>query len=768
MMKNYFVKYNFTHISSPLLHYHHLGLEVRRCTNMNSRILGQKIAQARMSGEPVVEKIEAAKECEMEAFAKCFYWSGTLKDAEVLHLYTSMVQHCGRCSEIVILQWQHARITEQAEDLGYMNPVLEIDVNRLKTATECKNQSEKLYHYTHAKTFHDSLIFNMFFHKCMMQYYMTDDMDSTYMFPEWEKLVVREEGKVRSNCTSKFKQSWDHVLQQVIRYGNQVDDLLQKVENRVRNEGTEDFFPSEDELRELKRLFAFEKKIKSSHAMKNLGVSRLSDDIFLPVQDFMAHCGWALKNLNTFFDYWNGSKKSMIRCGKSLAGWSLSSDGRNYVGGLSPSLLSIDANPGTVDKFRDTLLGNSKYLDNDVKDLLLADGLRWYKPFLKFLMTDPFTLYKSEEDVLAKHPFGAAITLACTSVGIEVSEIKKWAENVNLGWQKLNLPYIPYAAGINMKDIDIIKLPGDMTLEKMMTNLTLDKHDVVRKMVDVESAIQTANNKTVMTLTQEVQHLRADVQNQQNDIHSIKVLFGLLVSKPTEVKQVLDLLSSNPVEAKQLVELLSAKQTGQPTKEATPTSKPVTTYEGVSFDLHKQQMVKFSKQKKWGKYFYYWKSRNVEDSYRALEKKDDKNFALVPTMQKFVKSFIDVDVVSRLDQEPEEQDNNAHQEWKMLYYKSYDQAVQTIKVKMLQCEPVAPRTLMSENKNVTLSWFRSNRYATAKWMKDHQDDAVKRAYVESGMKEYLEIKERESSRKRNTSDMLDGDSDDTNNKQRKE
>ena len=116
---------------------------------------------------------------------------------------------------------------------------------------------------------------------------------------------------------------------------------------------------------------------RSAHCGKNFGIDILGNVMFLPIQDIFAHSGWIVKNFNTFFDYWTGTMKSLKRSGKALGGWNVTGGGNVVSGGISPTLDAIkNCNRDSLMKFRDTLLGIDILLDS-VKNLLLANGLRF-------------------------------------------------------------------------------------------------------------------------------------------------------------------------------------------------------------------------------------------------------------------------------------------------------------------------------------------------------------------------------------------------------
>ena len=109
----------------------------------------------------------------------------------------------------------------------------------------------------------------------------------------------------------------------------------------------------------------------------------------LCMKDMVARAGWLVKTFHSFFDYWNGTKRSMVKTGKALAGWCAGNAESGYTSGKPLSLSHITSDEEKVDGFVSSLLGHKTLLDRDVKRLLVANGLRFYDDFVMFLGKDP-------------------------------------------------------------------------------------------------------------------------------------------------------------------------------------------------------------------------------------------------------------------------------------------------------------------------------------------------------------------------------------------
>ena len=109
--------------------------------------------------------------------------------------------------------------------------------------------------------------------------------------------------------------------------------------------------------------------------------------------------GWELKTFNTFFDYWKGTMLSMRKSGKVLAGWTSGNDDSSHTSGCPPTLDSISkSDKAKVSLFVKTLLGDHKHIKAGVKELLVANMMRFWNDFLAIIEEDPEGRYHAVRD----------------------------------------------------------------------------------------------------------------------------------------------------------------------------------------------------------------------------------------------------------------------------------------------------------------------------------------------------------------------------------
>ena len=80
--------------------------------------------------------------------------------------------------------------------------------------------------------------------------------------------------------------------------------------------------------------------------------------------------------------------KSMNKSGRVMHGW-IKDDG-----GCPPSMKSIKRSRDKIDSFIKHLIGHQLLLSNNVKDIMVANGICFFSDFLSFLETEPSGKYQ--------------------------------------------------------------------------------------------------------------------------------------------------------------------------------------------------------------------------------------------------------------------------------------------------------------------------------------------------------------------------------------
>ena len=143
---------------------------------------------------------------------------------------------------------------------------------------------------------------------------------------------------------------------------------------------------------------------KGVHSGKKFGVQKLGDSNLSP-QHLISRCGWLVKTLHSFFDYWTSTKHSMEKSARAIYDWPINS------GGFPPRMDIITTKKELVPKFVSCLLGRHTGLPVKVQYYLVANGIRWFDDFLTVLDDEPFKKYRTLQDKKTKHAFVMKVSL---------------------------------------------------------------------------------------------------------------------------------------------------------------------------------------------------------------------------------------------------------------------------------------------------------------------------------------------------------------------
>ena len=100
-----------------------------------------------------------------------------------------------------------------------------------------------------------------------------------------------------------------------------------------------------------------------------------------------------MKSFHTFFDYWVSTKTSMTKSGRAMYKWPTDD------GGIPPTFDSINDQKTMRPKVRKLvkeLLGHHEGIDDDLKYLLVANGIRFFNDYLQVLEDEPLGKFKDK------------------------------------------------------------------------------------------------------------------------------------------------------------------------------------------------------------------------------------------------------------------------------------------------------------------------------------------------------------------------------------
>ena len=214
----------------------------------------------------------------------------------------------------------------------------------------------------------------------VMFYYlvMLDAPCSEYIFPEWQSTVSFGKKGTKSTVSDKFRNTWSKIYRIAKEYCDNAKSS-EVIDNSIELHGLKKMAPK-----------------RGAHCGKKYGIQTIGDSNLCP-QDIIGRAGWVVKNFHTFFDYWVCTHESMVKSGRAIYDWPVDD------GGIPPTMDSIKTSREKINPFVSNLLGRHVRVNEEVKYMLVANGLRFYNNFREILANEPLGTY--EKDVSSKHKF---------------------------------------------------------------------------------------------------------------------------------------------------------------------------------------------------------------------------------------------------------------------------------------------------------------------------------------------------------------------------
>jgi len=388
----------------------------------NALMLSAKTDYVVRNGKSLYGSKEKASDEDIMSFTTICFWNGDLKSAEFLHLFKSAIDNVGRCSEIAVLTWEKVFPTSiPRPGIEKVFQTVQVDVNRLKTQ-HVRPGEDKIVHFVHVDDFSKCYIFIMFYHLVLD----ADRVEQTnHIFPSWYGAVTSADNSTHeSKVAAQFKEFWSKIANIAKSYVDGISDV-------DHDEFIADFHF--DEMTES----------RGAHSAKKWSVQYLGDAGLVP-QDISARAGWAMRNFNTFFDYWNGTALSQRKSGLVMAGWGTTTDiGIKCTKGQPPNLDSITTNRDKLHSFRVMLIGHRPGLHRTLKNILLANCLRFYDDFITFLMKEPNGKYKTMELIASANPFVNKVNNARQQIGIDDEMFEQWKSLIKKDFYLANCWAVP-------------------------------------------------------------------------------------------------------------------------------------------------------------------------------------------------------------------------------------------------------------------------------------------------------------------------------------
>jgi hypothetical protein len=374
-------------------------------------------------GETLYSKKESASEEDIKAFTAICFWNDDVRSAEYLHLVRSSINNCGRGSEIAILKWSklHAIVIKQG---GKSFKTMMTSVNRLKTQ-HIHVGDDHITHMVHVNDFMKDYMFIMFYSLVMSK---SIGDESEHMFPSWYKSVTNTKtGGIDSQVSNLFKEHWTRIMLIGKEYVSNSElhnsiDIVQEY--------------NIDEM-------SAKKKPAGAHDAKILSIQILGNSDLAP-QHIIPRAGWLMKAFHTFFDYWNGTSESMKKSALAMGEWpNCGSSGIKATSGASPDFSSIKNDEVLVKSFVKHLIGDVQGLNEEVKSILVANGLRHMDAFQDFMKLEPTGKFQDNASESSTSLFNVSIDRALVAAHVTQVKFQHWKDNVKEDFWLKNVWSVP-------------------------------------------------------------------------------------------------------------------------------------------------------------------------------------------------------------------------------------------------------------------------------------------------------------------------------------
>ncbi len=380
----------------------------------------------------------------------------------------------------------------------------------MKTATVSPKPDETI-HFVHRNSLLDDYLFSMLYHLVVHDpTSCSDETDNTIlMFPLWAACVTNSGDSMAESTVSKaFREQWEWIHSIASSYCSNFkeqipedldDPMLQEVAETLDEYGIGDMLE--------------ERRI---HCGKKRGLQVMGDS-YLPPQHLMGHAGWALKTFNTFFDYWVTSKSSMAKSGKKvLSNWKVGESLLDFASGVPPTFGTSELRRDQIDLFVESLVGHNKHVHPELKLLLVANSVRWYKEFIELLNKEPSQRYV--QDVNQRHPFAIAFERARISARLDETGFQKMQADVEMGFYRANAYHIPDFLAKLGNDEPAMSIPSTTTLREWISVSDSRTQSMMTTIRDLQKTVGSLLSQNAQIISQ-----NAKIILQNNQILGMQV-----------------------------------------------------------------------------------------------------------------------------------------------------------------------------------------------------------------------------------------------------
>ena len=258
---------------------------------------------------------------------------------------------------------------------------------------------------------------------------MADYTTSKYLFPTMAEKAGAEldEDDERPRAKSKVSQFFKEVV-------HKLTDLAQS----FNADGVE---ADSDVLKCAKNI----NPNVSMHSQKRLAVNYASENSFISSIWTCFRAGWAVKTLNTIFDYLNPLPTNDRKVGRVTADWTTPDYHGNISGGYPPRVNIPSVDQGKMNIFCKALFMKwESKISDEVIELLTATIFRYLEDFIQIIEKHPNKQFGAGDDTFQKHLFLRRIMNAALQAGWTVDDLHKIHEHVYKDFVTQNVLYLSF------------------------------------------------------------------------------------------------------------------------------------------------------------------------------------------------------------------------------------------------------------------------------------------------------------------------------------
>ena len=404
------------------------ALEESHLSKIRNHICAIKYDQARKNNQKAVQAHDKASEEDRKALGALCVWDFGGDSAVMLHLVNSMIHCVGRASEVSSSRKVDVSKISFQNNIGSYTLITHF-LHRMKV-----NFDQDLLIYPHR----NEMLFCYYWsagYASIMERGL-----STYVFPGFFENAnkINKDDRYESKVSKTFKASISRLSIMAAEFiknypdakdifsDYSIDNFNHKLTSHAGNYECDIIFI----VYTISLIF-----FVLLYLGKKTGVNIMCSHSHLAMPMICFRAGFDKKNLHSLYDYCMKDVVNDRRCGMVLAGWTNTNSEGNMRGGFPPLLEDVSTQHNKIPSFVKHLFEHETGYSWEIKQILTATILRFYKDFIKVLESHP----NINLNISKHHPFIIHINEACVAAKVPEDVFLNWCEEVEVGFHRRNV-----------------------------------------------------------------------------------------------------------------------------------------------------------------------------------------------------------------------------------------------------------------------------------------------------------------------------------------